>query len=65
MRWLLIALLVSLVVLLIAGAGLALHIWLQRDRTRSEPSGSDGQPLDSTRNPRPGTGKKANVETEI
>lgn len=30
MRWLIIALLVSLVALLIAAAGMARHIWLQR-----------------------------------
>jgi multidrug resistance efflux pump len=38
MRWLMIALLVSLTALLIAAAGLARHIWMQRRRTRSKPS---------------------------
>lgn len=34
MRWLLIALLVSLAALLIAVAGMTLHIWVQRARLR-------------------------------
>ncbi|MGD0801971.1 MAG: hypothetical protein ABR906_11705 [Terracidiphilus sp.] len=38
MRWLLIALLVSLVALLIAAAGGARYIWMQRARRRSKPS---------------------------
>jgi hypothetical protein len=32
MRWLMIALLASLAALLLAAAGVARHIWLQRDR---------------------------------
>ena len=36
MRWLLIALLVSLAALLIAGAGMMLHVWVQRSRSRSK-----------------------------
>jgi hypothetical protein len=35
MRWLMIALLVSLAALLIAAAGVVRHIWHQRARTRS------------------------------
>jgi len=38
MRWLLIVLLVSLVALLIAAAGVARHIWQQRTRQRRESS---------------------------
>jgi uncharacterized membrane protein len=38
MRWLLIALLVSLAVLLIAAAGGARYIWLQRSRLRARPA---------------------------
>lgn len=38
MRWLLIVLLVSLVALLVASAGLALHIWRQRTRQAGESS---------------------------
>jgi uncharacterized membrane protein len=38
MRWLLIALLVSLAVLLIAAAGGARYIWLQRARLRAKPA---------------------------
>jgi hypothetical protein len=34
MRWLMIALLVSLAALLLAAAGVARHIWLQRARQR-------------------------------
>ncbi|MGD0938912.1 MAG: hypothetical protein ABR905_04300 [Terracidiphilus sp.] len=47
MRWLLIALLVSLAALLIAAAGMTLHIWVQRARLRSKPSTGDGQATDS------------------
>lgn len=36
MRWLLIALLVSLGALLFAAAGVARHIWLQRTKARNE-----------------------------
>jgi uncharacterized membrane protein len=36
MRWLLIVLLVSLGALLIAAAGVARHIWLQRSKTKDE-----------------------------
>jgi hypothetical protein len=35
MRWMMIALLVSLAALLLAAAGVARHIWLQRSRLRS------------------------------
>jgi hypothetical protein len=47
MRWLLIALLVSLAGLLIAAAGMARHIWLQRTLIRSKPSAEVGNALDS------------------
>jgi uncharacterized membrane protein len=40
MRWLLVALLVSLTALLIAAAGVARHIWVRRARVRSKPSAS-------------------------
>jgi hypothetical protein len=36
MRWLMIALLASLAALLLAAAGVARHIWLQRARHRSK-----------------------------
>lgn len=38
MRWLMIGLLVSLGALLIAAAGAARHIWLQRGKLRHQPS---------------------------
>jgi uncharacterized membrane protein len=38
MRWLLIVLLVSLVGLLIAAAGGAIHIWVRRAQLRSKPA---------------------------
>jgi hypothetical protein len=38
MRWLMIAFLVSMGALLIAAAGMARHIWLQRAKLRSRPS---------------------------
>ena len=37
MRWLMVVLLVSLVALLFAAAGLARYIWLQRTKLRSGP----------------------------
>jgi hypothetical protein len=37
MRWLMIALLVSLGAMLFAAAGVARHIWLQRSRLQSSP----------------------------
>jgi uncharacterized membrane protein len=57
MRWLLIALLVSLVALLFAAAGVARHIWRQHARIRSTPHAGHGlarAPADETE-----------VETEI
>jgi hypothetical protein len=57
MRWLLIALLVSLAALLFAAAGVAHHIWAQRKRGRSRPSaGADAAP---------GTAEEADIETEL
>jgi Flp pilus assembly protein TadB len=45
MLWLMIGLLVSLVVLLIAAAGVARHIWLQRARlSRKPPKRNDALP---------------------
>jgi hypothetical protein len=38
MRWLMIALLVSVVAMLVAVAGLARHIWLQRAQLRDKPA---------------------------
>jgi hypothetical protein len=61
MRWLLTALLISLAALLIAVAGMTLHIWVQRARLRSKPSSGDGQLPDSTTLP----AEETDVETEI
>jgi hypothetical protein len=61
MRWLLIALLVSLAALLIAVAGVALHIRLQRARIRSLGSAPSAQELDSA----PGQPEETEIETEI
>lgn len=38
MRWLLIVLLVSLAAMLVAAAGMALHIWVRRARLSPRPS---------------------------
>jgi protein-S-isoprenylcysteine O-methyltransferase Ste14 len=43
MRWLLIALLVSLAAMLIAAAGMTLHIWARRTRSRSKHSAGAAQ----------------------
>jgi hypothetical protein len=48
MRWLLIVLLVSLAGLLIAAAGMALHIRMQRSRLRSRPPEGAGPASDRT-----------------
>ncbi len=61
MRWLLIALLVSLAALLIAAAGMTLHIWVQRARLRSKPMAGTGKELDSP----PGDTEETDVETDI
>jgi hypothetical protein len=37
MRWMMLAFLVSLAALLVAAAGVARHIWLQRSRLHSNP----------------------------
>jgi uncharacterized iron-regulated membrane protein len=47
MRWMMIALLVSLAALLMAAAGMARHIWLQRTRLCSKPPAGTRQTLDS------------------
>jgi uncharacterized protein YneF (UPF0154 family) len=51
MRWMMIALLVSLAALLMAAAGLVCHIRLHRARLRSKPPAEAEQTLDSTRKP--------------
>jgi hypothetical protein len=60
MRWMMIALLVSLAALLMAAAGMARHIWLHRCRLRSKPSKEALQALDSPGDP----GEETSVETE-
>jgi hypothetical protein len=61
MRWLLIALLVSLAALLIAAAGMTIHIWVQRARLRTKPpSGAGKLPSSSS-----GPAEENDVETEI
>jgi hypothetical protein len=47
MRWLMIGLLVSLGALLLAAAGVARHIWLQRSQRSSKPVVSASQHEDS------------------
>jgi uncharacterized membrane protein len=59
MRWLLIALLVSLAALLIAAVGGAWHIRLQRARIRSKPSQGAGKAFDSAAGP----AEESDVET--
>ena len=56
MRWLLIALLISLAAMLIAAAGVVLHIRGQRRRSRSGLSGADAAP---------GSAEETDVETEL
>jgi hypothetical protein len=57
MRWLFIALLISVAALLFAAAGTALHIWIQRARIRSNPQA--GAP------PASGKAEETDVETEL
>jgi uncharacterized membrane protein len=61
MRWLLIALLVSLAALLIAAVGGAHHIWLRRQGLRRPSTGR--QAPDSS--PEPAEESEEEVETEI
>ena len=51
MRWMMLAFLVSLAALLLAAAGVARHIWLQRSRLNSNPNAgpSAGLGLNKTR----------------
>jgi hypothetical protein len=51
MRWLMIGLLVSLSALLLAAAGVARHIWLQRLRHSSKPALNATQPHDPSLDP--------------
>jgi hypothetical protein len=51
MRWLMMGLLVSLGVLLLAVAGVARHIWLQRAKLRRKPPAGAGKALDPARDP--------------
>jgi hypothetical protein len=60
MRWMMIALLVSLAALLMAAAGMVRCIWLQRARFRSKPPVDPEQILDSPHNP----GEEAKAETK-
>jgi hypothetical protein len=46
MRWLMISLFVSVGALLLAAAGVARHIWLERSQLASEPVVSPSQPHD-------------------
>ncbi len=49
MRWLMICLLVSLGAMLLAAAGVARHIWLQRSKLHSNPdAGPAGNPALNT-----------------
>jgi hypothetical protein len=46
MRWLLIVLLVSVLALLVAAAGVARHIVLQRSQQRARQNGPQGEPVE-------------------
>ena len=61
MRWLMIVLLVSLVALLMAAAGLARHIWVQHERIRSKPAAGAGEAPGSD----PGPAEKTGVDRKI
>jgi hypothetical protein len=60
MRWLLIALFVSLAGLLIAAAGMVLHVWLHRVRNHSRPSADARKVID----PPPSLAKKTKAKTK-
>jgi uncharacterized membrane protein len=57
MRWLLLVLLVSFAAMLIAAVGGALHIWVQRARSRSKPSPGA--------KPASGPAEETDTETEV
>jgi hypothetical protein len=61
MRWLMIVFLASLAVLLIAAAGMAHHIWVQRARIRFKPPVSTGHDSASALEP----AKKSIEKTEL
>jgi hypothetical protein len=65
MRWLMIVLLVSLVALLMAAAGLARHIWVQHERIRSKPAAGAGEAPDSASAPTSAPAEKTGVDKKI
>jgi hypothetical protein len=71
MRWLMIALLASLAALLLAAAGVARHIWLQRARLSSNPAagppvGNPGNGQDGKRgDPAADSGDESEADLEI
>jgi hypothetical protein len=58
MRWLMIVLLASLAALLIAAAGMAHHIWVQRAQIRFKSPAGTGQGSASAPEPAEKTGKE-------
>jgi len=60
MRWLMILLLVSLVALLVAAAGVARHVWMQHKKLRQEPFPDTGTFPVPTQN-KPAQAAKKNV----
>jgi hypothetical protein len=58
MRWLMILLLVSLVALLVAAAGMARHVWQQHKKLPQEPSVDSGTFPAPALNQRPGSIKE-------
>jgi hypothetical protein len=60
MRWLVIALLVSLAGLLFAAAAAARHIWLHRAKSRSHSDAAAGPPIGTA----PGPPEEIDAETE-
>jgi len=64
MRWLMILLLVSLVAMLVAAAGVARHVWLQHKKLRQEPSADTGAELVQAPSQPPGKAKRSTMKSK-
>ena len=62
MRWLMIVLFASLAALLIAVAGMAHHVWVQRVQIRFKPPAGARQDAASTPEPEEKTGKESELK---
>jgi len=64
MRWLMILLLVSLVAMLVAAAGVARHVWQQHKKLREEPSADTGTAVFPVPSQLPGKVKRSTMKSK-